>query len=346
MRVNKITVFIFLTTIFTFSGPAFSQEFCNKVASIRSESCSVRIKSSDGHNISHYEFSRWTLINMKKLADASKSPISDVVNSILDRMNNEKVDAVGIFYEPTTPEENKISTLPDCHVYRRQSRGTLDTSAYFYRYGSQNCYADGTALIILYGETIDKFRNQQTNLIYGYIRASYPNAPAELSSVQDTSSELASILNFYKIGVDQINLLSSKLNFDISEIATPAISYTVKSGDSMYEIAKAATGNGQAWRDIWALNPQIVEPSLLNTGEVIMIPPQIDGWVTLEKGMSEEEIAAKYLGDQIYTKWIEGYIDNTVKITGKNSELQIPKVASGQNISPQKIVVLKLRVEN
>jgi peptidoglycan hydrolase-like protein with peptidoglycan-binding domain len=51
--------------------------------------------------------------------------------------------------------------------------------------------------------------------------------------------------------------------------------YTIKKGDTLWEIAAAQYGDGSLWPKIWAANKaQIPNPSLIHPGTAIVIPPQ------------------------------------------------------------------------
>lgn len=55
--------------------------------------------------------------------------------------------------------------------------------------------------------------------------------------------------------------------------ASPQRTYTIKSGDNLYKIARVAYGNSNRWRDILRANKRvIVDPGNLKVGTVIVLP--------------------------------------------------------------------------
>lgn len=59
-----------------------------------------------------------------------------------------------------------------------------------------------------------------------------------------------------------------------TDVKPAAKTYTVKSGDSLWLIAKLAYGNGQRWKDIYELNKKLIGPSpdLIRPGQKLVMP--------------------------------------------------------------------------
>lgn len=48
--------------------------------------------------------------------------------------------------------------------------------------------------------------------------------------------------------------------------------YTIKQGDTLFLIAQRYLGNGQRYPEILDLNPQIYDPNLIRTGDLLELP--------------------------------------------------------------------------
>jgi len=51
--------------------------------------------------------------------------------------------------------------------------------------------------------------------------------------------------------------------------------YTVKAGDSLSLIAQRLFGDPMRWKEIWNINPQIVDPNVISVGQVINVPAAV-----------------------------------------------------------------------
>jgi Ca2+-binding RTX toxin-like protein len=55
-------------------------------------------------------------------------------------------------------------------------------------------------------------------------------------------------------------------------VTEKAEEYTVKKGDTLWDIAEEKLGNPLLWPDIWHLNPEITNPDVIYPGQVIKVP--------------------------------------------------------------------------
>jgi len=93
--------------------------------------------------------------------------------------------------------------------------------------------------------------------------------------------------------------------------------YTVEPGDSLFAIAERELGDGERWREIFALNrDQIENPRVIFAGQVLRLPPAAVGEATrtivVRAGDTLWDIAAAQLGDA--TRWPEIVALNADKI--------------------------------
>lgn len=66
---------------------------------------------------------------------------------------------------------------------------------------------------------------------------------------------------------------SKNTNTNPSVTPTPAGTYTVKSGDCLWNIAARELGSGKRWKEIYELNKAIVKnPNRIYTGQVLTLP--------------------------------------------------------------------------
>jgi nucleoid-associated protein YgaU len=78
----------------------------------------------------------------------------------------------------------------------------------------------------------------------------------------------------------------------------------VVGGDSLWKLAQRYLGSGGKWRELAALNPQIVDPRWLQIGEWIRLPdlasppspPSVAKTIRVRKGDTLWKIAATELG--------------------------------------------------
>ena len=75
--------------------------------------------------------------------------------------------------------------------------------------------------------------------------------------------------------------------------------YTVQPGDSLFEIAQQAYGDGNLWPKIYEVNKQTIggNPNLLRPGEVLYIPILPNTEYTVQPGDSLFGIAQQACGD-------------------------------------------------
>ncbi len=66
--------------------------------------------------------------------------------------------------------------------------------------------------------------------------------------------------------------LPTQLPARVVATATEARTVLVRAGDSLWRLAERYIGNGEHWREIAQLNPQIQNPSLIRPGEPIRLP--------------------------------------------------------------------------
>ncbi len=138
-------------------------------------------------------------------------------------------------------------------------------------------------------------------------------------------------------GIAQANPLSTiKPTGDLTSGANIG-SYTVKSGDSLWNIAKNQLGDGSRWKEIYNLNTQSLgsDPSMIHTGVKIELPgqshdiaqaaTQVDKYV-VQPGDNLWNIAEKQLGSG--SRWGELYQANA-SVIGANPRMILP----GQEIN-------------
>lgn len=110
------------------------------------------------------------------------------------------------------------------------------------------------------------------------------------------------------------------------KLQIPAISYTVKKGDTIKSIAKKYFGANSKWKLIYQVNQDVVTPSLkIKAGQKLVLPvPVVCRIYTVRKGDSLQKIAKKFYGKS--SKWQKIYNANKNKVSKSN------KVKAGTNL--------------
>lgn len=113
------------------------------------------------------------------------------------------------------------------------------------------------------------------------------------------------------------------------KLTIPAISYTVKKGDTIKTIAKKYFGANSKWKLIYQVNQDVIPSSLkLKTGSKLVIPvPVVCRIYTVKSNDTLEKIAKKFYGKT--SKWKKIYNANKNKVTAskkvkKGTSLFIP----------------------
>ncbi len=116
-----------------------------------------------------------------------------------------------------------------------------------------------------------------------------------------------------------------------AQLSTPATTWTVRAGDSLYRIAEQALGDGTAWRRIVDANRGI-NPDALRIGQVLTIPPRRSraapvsdpipaGTHEVVSGETLSDIAKQYYGNA--TRWREIYAANRSIIGNRPGDLAV-----------------------
>ncbi len=113
------------------------------------------------------------------------------------------------------------------------------------------------------------------------------------------------------------------------KLTIPAISYTVKKGDTIKTIAKKYFGANSKWKLIYQVNQDVIPSSLkLKTGTKLVIPvPVVCRIYTVKSGDTLEKLAKKFYGKS--SKWKKIYNANKNKVSAskklkKGTSLFIP----------------------
>jgi len=87
-------------------------------------------------------------------------------------------------------------------------------------------------------------------------------------------------------------------------VPTPPRNYTVRPGDTLWDIASAFLRDPWLWPEIWHVNPQVENPHLIYPGDVLALAYGADGspQVTLERG------GATRLSPRVRSEPLEGAI--------------------------------------
>lgn len=301
-KCKVFTLLLIVAVTVTFRAP-LARTLCTELSALQAtDSCSIPVLSDTKQRKAQYEFSINTLKVMHKIAIKSQSPIEAEVAEILRRMQQDQTNGVGFYYDVHWQGDHRHNS--DCRIYARTGRGNLDTSNVVHTIGGQECDNEATALLILYGRTIDRFSAQETIGTPKYFYSKHPNVKVALDCAATPYSEVLSIITYHQITREPLIAASSKINIDVIEMTTPTIDYTVRRGDSMYTIAQQATGVGDNWKTIWALNPQIANPALLMEGLTINIPPNVINWKTIDGQSTDHAVdAMKIYGNPKLAEW-------------------------------------------
>lgn len=96
---------------------------------------------------------------------------------------------------------------------------------------------------------------------------------------------------------------------ETQEAGTTGRPYTVRAGDELWSVAETHLGNGERWRDLLVVNPELSASSRLAPGFVIQLPPDVE----VAAGDSLWSLAERHLGDA--GRWPEIHALNADLVT-------------------------------
>ena len=146
---------------------------------------------------------------------------------------------------------------------------------------------------VFYYNLLEKLKTEQKPFIFSIIRqkpngaAMYPtnfNVSLEDYTITESIEEgfdvvfSVSLKQYKEFNTQYIQIQESKTGEKIAEqktkretTKTPAKSYTVKKGDSLWNIAKKELGNGTKYKEIAKIN-NLANPNLIYPGQVLRLP--------------------------------------------------------------------------
>ena len=99
-------------------------------------------------------------------------------------------------------------------------------------------------------------------------------------------------------------------------------SYTVKKGDTLWEIAAGKLGEGKRWPEVWERNAQIKDPNLIYPGNQVLLPGAAQPVAPPVMGMAEPAPAPAPVDEVTYTRARDaGFVsadeyENAGRVTG------------------------------
>lgn len=203
---------------------------------------------------------------------------------------------------PITPEKMQIKiknknksidliNLGEANILKMPGLSTIDfdfvAPAYKYPYVIE--YREQ----VFYYNLLEKLKTEQKPFIFSIIRqkpngaAMYPtNFTVSLEDYTITESIeegfdvvfSVSLKQYKEFNTQYVQIQESKTGEKIAEqktkretTKTPAKNYTVKKGDSLWNIAKKELGNGTKYKDIAKIN-NLANPNLIYPGQVLRLP--------------------------------------------------------------------------
>ena len=203
---------------------------------------------------------------------------------------------------PITPEKMQIKiknknksidliNLGEANILKMPGHSTIDfdfvAPAYKYPYVTE--YREQ----VFYYNLLEKLKTEQKPFIFSIIRqkpngaAMYPtnfNVSLEDYTITESIEEgfdvvfSVSLKQYKEFNTQYIQIQESKTGEKIAEqktkretTKTPAKSYTVKKGDSLWNIAKKELGNGTKYKEIAKIN-NLANPNLIYPGQVLRLP--------------------------------------------------------------------------
>lgn len=94
-----------------------------------------------------------------------------------------------------------------------------------------------------------------------------------LNEPERSLSRAISGIGVLTAGKERIRWLSRRVTFlEKAYMELRPRMYTVKNGDTLYDIAKRETGDGERWRELHELNRHIPNPDRIKAGDSLMYP--------------------------------------------------------------------------
>ncbi|HEX2958447.1 MAG TPA: LysM peptidoglycan-binding domain-containing protein [Chitinispirillaceae bacterium] len=115
----------------------------------------------------------------------------------------------------------------------------------------------------------------------------------------------------------RIGILSGCLVTAISAQSPADVTYVVKKGDTLWDIAFSLWGDNFLWPDLWHANPQINNPDLIFPGDVLRIPNRngsediTSGTDTINTSLNSDIIEKPAVNDSLENQYNQTIIDSS-----------------------------------